>query len=330
MLGMWSRESCPQLTKCRLINESGTCQTPPICSIEGGFAPPTPHARYVIARTDKSDVFTVTTQLRAHGTAHLGAPTSQDLKVADHVESIARLQALLRDLPTQYPGAEDLYGRNISIIHATDPGAFVDLHRSGSAAGFGIPRPTEEQKVQFDEARLADELGVEVHDDPGFAGAGSATVMARTATERRRSMHRTWDGHAHRRRRTRLPVARQGGPSEPTMCFVESDLGITIMMRLKYGFLLKNSLPVFTSKTQSRRVAFCLSRWSSFVIFVTPPAQSVTGRNFLWDIVYNSGIFCWSLDAKYKRAIMIEAPWVPLALTKLVLTPVSTTKLNAL
>ena len=123
---------------------------PFLTGIEGGFAPPTPHARYIIARTDKSDVFTVITQLRAHGTPHLVPTKTQELKVADHAESLAKLQDLLRDLPTQYPGAEDLYGRNISIVHATDP--FVDLHRSGSAAGIGIPPPTEEQRVRFDKA----------------------------------------------------------------------------------------------------------------------------------------------------------------------------------
>ncbi|KAG6380074.1 hypothetical protein JVT61DRAFT_8156 [Boletus reticuloceps] len=128
--------------------------------IEGGFAPPTPHARYVITRTTKSDVFTVSTELRAHGTPRLGPSKTQELKVTDHAESIARLQNLLRDLPTQYPGAEDLYGRNISIIHVTDPIAFVDFHRSGAAAGHGISPPTEEQKVQFDEAvTIIEKLG---------------------------------------------------------------------------------------------------------------------------------------------------------------------------
>ncbi|KAN0094888.1 hypothetical protein V8E55_003175 [Tylopilus felleus] len=128
--------------------------------IEGGFAPPTPHARYDITRTTKSDVFTVSTELRAHGTPNLGPPKKQELKVADHAESIARLQNLLRDLPTQYPGAEDLYGRNISIVHATDAGAFVNFYRSGMAAGFGIPLPTEEQRAQFDEAvTIIEKLG---------------------------------------------------------------------------------------------------------------------------------------------------------------------------
>ena len=97
-------------------------------------------------------MFTVSTELRPHGTPRLGPPKTKELKVADHVGVLAKLQDLLRDLPPQYPGAQDLYGRNISIVHATDPGAFVEFHRSGSAAGFGIPQPTEQQKGQFDEA----------------------------------------------------------------------------------------------------------------------------------------------------------------------------------
>lgn len=80
--------------------------------------------------------------------------------MADHVETLAKLQDLLRDLPTQYPGAEDLYGRNISIVHVTEPAGFVDFHRSGSAAGHGITPPTEEQKAQFDKAvEIIEKLG---------------------------------------------------------------------------------------------------------------------------------------------------------------------------
>lgn len=128
--------------------------------IEGGFAPPTPTARYVITRATKSEVFTISTELRPHGTPRLGPAKTQELKVADHVGLIAKLQDLLRDLPPQYPGAQDLYGRNISIVHVTDPGAFVDFHRTGSAAGIGIPQPTEGQKVQFDEAvAIIEKLG---------------------------------------------------------------------------------------------------------------------------------------------------------------------------
>ncbi|KAI9569318.1 hypothetical protein HD554DRAFT_604452 [Boletus coccyginus] len=120
--------------------------------IKGGFAPPTPNAIYVITRSAKSDVFTLSTEIRAHGTPRLGPAKTQELKVADHVKTLARLQDLLRDLPTQYPGAEDLYGRDISIVHVTEPAGFVDLHRSGSAAGHGVLPPTEEQKAQFVEA----------------------------------------------------------------------------------------------------------------------------------------------------------------------------------
>ena len=128
--------------------------------IEGGFAPPTPHARYVITRTTKSDVFTVSTELRPHGTPRLGAAQTKELQVADHIGLLAKLQDLLRDLPPQYPGAQDLYGRNISIVHATNPEAFVEFHRAGSAAGFGIPQPTEAQKGQFDEAvAIIEKLG---------------------------------------------------------------------------------------------------------------------------------------------------------------------------
>ena len=120
--------------------------------IEGGFAPPTPKARYLITRAPKSGNFIISTNIRRDGTPDLVPIVERNLKVADYVKSITRLQTILRDIPVQYPGAEDLYGRNTSIVHITDSRKLADLHISGSEAGRGIARPTEEQKVLFDEA----------------------------------------------------------------------------------------------------------------------------------------------------------------------------------
>lgn len=117
--------------------------------IEGGFAPPIPHALYTIARSSDSDVIKITTQTRPHGTPSLLPPDTKELKVADHTDTIAKLQLLLRELPPQFPGARDLYGRNTSIVQRANPGDFLP---SGSIAGSGIQEPTEEQRVQFDEA----------------------------------------------------------------------------------------------------------------------------------------------------------------------------------
>lgn len=98
----------------------------------------------------KSDVFTIYTKHSPQGASNFSPSTKQVLNVADHVESIARLNELLRDLPTQFPraGAEDLYDRNASIMKVTSPGAYMDFFRDQ----WEIPRPTEEQKVKFDEA----------------------------------------------------------------------------------------------------------------------------------------------------------------------------------
>lgn len=120
--------------------------------IQGGFAPPIPDTLYVITHTAGSDTFSVSTQIRPHGKPQLPSPTTKEFKVEDHVEEITKLRELLRDLPPQYVGAEDLYGRNISILHATDASTFLVLHPSGSGAGFGAQRPSENQKGQFDEA----------------------------------------------------------------------------------------------------------------------------------------------------------------------------------
>ncbi|KAG8215958.1 hypothetical protein J3R82DRAFT_7939 [Butyriboletus roseoflavus] len=128
--------------------------------IEGGFAPSTAKARYLITRAPKSSNFIISTHIRPDGTPDLLPVVSRELKVADYVKSITRLQTVLRDLPVQHIGAEDLYGRNTSIVHVTDPRKLADLHIKGSEAGRGIPQPTEEQKVLFDEAvRIIEKWG---------------------------------------------------------------------------------------------------------------------------------------------------------------------------
>ncbi|KAH0831058.1 hypothetical protein J3R83DRAFT_13581 [Lanmaoa asiatica] len=121
----------------------------PSLGIEGGFAPPTPHARYIITRDTNSPTISISAQIRPAGTPILSSPRSQSFAVSDHINDIARLQQIMRDIPTQYPGAQDLYGRNTSIVDVTNTQGF---HMSGSHAGSGIPHPTEEQKALFDEA----------------------------------------------------------------------------------------------------------------------------------------------------------------------------------
>ena len=62
---------------------------------------------------------------------------------------IKTLLQLLSDLPLQYPGAADLYGRDTSIVLLANQGDYVP---SGSFAGSGIRPPTDEEKARFNAA----------------------------------------------------------------------------------------------------------------------------------------------------------------------------------
>ncbi|KAG9313701.1 hypothetical protein JVU11DRAFT_6050 [Chiua virens] len=114
-----------------------------------------PNALYTITRNPSSDTFTIAIQIRPHGKPALSTPITKTLSIADHLADLAHLQTLLSTLPTQYPGAQDLYGRNTSIVQMTEPGnpaAMAAFRALGSVAGAGVPYPTEAQKAEFDEA----------------------------------------------------------------------------------------------------------------------------------------------------------------------------------
>lgn len=89
----------------------------------------------------------------------LDPTVNRSLKVSDQAKSIARFQQLMSEIPTQYTGVEDLYGRDTSVVQVTDPRRSMELHLSGDEAP-KVPRPTEEQKVKFDEVvRIVENWG---------------------------------------------------------------------------------------------------------------------------------------------------------------------------
>ena len=97
-------------------------------------------------------MFTVSTKVRAEGEEFLKPERHRRLKIADYEESIVRLQQIMAEIPTQYRGVEDMYGRDISLVHVSEIIQLDDLFLSGSKVPKGIPHPTEERKVLFDEA----------------------------------------------------------------------------------------------------------------------------------------------------------------------------------
>jgi len=94
----------------------------------------------------------VSSKIRPEGEEYFLKPTMmRKHNIADHSDSIVRFQQLMAELPTQYCGVEDLYGRDTSIVQVTDYMRLADLDLSGPNAP-KVPHPTEEQKVLFDEA----------------------------------------------------------------------------------------------------------------------------------------------------------------------------------
>lgn len=67
----------------------------------------------------------------------------------DTADSLSELRAILSEIPPQYPGAQDFYGRDISIIAPQNsPG----IAAYGSAAARGVQPPTEQQVGMFNRA----------------------------------------------------------------------------------------------------------------------------------------------------------------------------------
>lgn len=93
----------------------------------------------------------ISTKVRREGDDYPKPSIMRKLNIADHRESILRFQQIMAEIPTQYCGVEDVYGRDTSIVHGTDYTRMAELHLSGSHAP-KVPHPTEEQKVLFDEA----------------------------------------------------------------------------------------------------------------------------------------------------------------------------------
>jgi len=67
----------------------------------------------------------------------------------DTADSLSELRAILSEIPLQYPGAQDFYGKDISIIPPQNSPGFAAY---GSAAARGVQPPTEQQVRRFNRA----------------------------------------------------------------------------------------------------------------------------------------------------------------------------------
>ncbi|KAL4071819.1 hypothetical protein V8B97DRAFT_2016017 [Scleroderma yunnanense] len=119
--------------------------------ITGGFAPPTPSAIHTLSVNDDGTTLTIVSQTRPHGTPTLGDPVTRTLSVGSDntADLLAELRTILSEIPPQYPGAEDLYRKDISIITHQNSTGFAAY---GSAAAHGVQPPTEEQVGRFNRA----------------------------------------------------------------------------------------------------------------------------------------------------------------------------------
>lgn len=123
--------------------------------ITGGFAPPIPTQLSTLEVDDSGSTLTVTSQVRKLGTPKLGAPLTHTLTIDDKITVLLeKLMLILTAIPPQYPGAMDMYRKDISIIRLpSEVGVQAQSDVPyGTAAALGISLPSPEQQQQFDEA----------------------------------------------------------------------------------------------------------------------------------------------------------------------------------
>lgn len=118
--------------------------------ITGGFAPPTPSAIHDLSVSPDGNSLTIVDQIRSRGTPTLGDPVTRTLSLGgDTTNLLSELRAILSEIPLQYPGADDFYGKDISILAPENSAGFAAY---GSAAARGLQPPTEEQVGKFNRA----------------------------------------------------------------------------------------------------------------------------------------------------------------------------------
>ncbi|KAI6014481.1 hypothetical protein PISMIDRAFT_672195 [Pisolithus microcarpus 441] len=121
--------------------------------ITGGFAPPTPSALYCLEVSEDATELNITSHIRPDGTPVLQPPVTKTLELNDdEIVLLATLKSILSSVPPQYPGAQDFYGRDISIVATQDPQATSGGVPYGTAAARALQPPTEEQVEKFNRA----------------------------------------------------------------------------------------------------------------------------------------------------------------------------------
>ncbi|KAI6126901.1 hypothetical protein F5141DRAFT_362518 [Pisolithus sp. B1] len=128
--------------------------------ITGGFAPPTPSALYSLEVGEDGTDLTISSQIRPHGTPALQPPVTRTLAInSGDIALLAELKRILSSIPPQYPGAQDFYGKDISIVAIQAPLSLVPPVQTisggvpyGTAAAYALQPPTEEQIESFNRA----------------------------------------------------------------------------------------------------------------------------------------------------------------------------------
>lgn len=122
--------------------------------ITGGFAPPIPTAVYTVTASPKVPHIYVTSGTRNDGTPSLqdASPKTLASDDAETTALVGELHGILKTLPTEDPGCEDLYGMDTSIFWGSE-----DLQwKNGASGGCGSTKSkkeaTDEEKKKFGRA----------------------------------------------------------------------------------------------------------------------------------------------------------------------------------
>lgn len=122
--------------------------------ITGGFAPPIPTAVYTVTGSSKVPHIQVTSATRDHGT-----PTLQDASpktlASDDAETttlVDELHGILKVLPIEDPGCDDLYGMDTSIFWGSDDLTWKNGAPKGCGSTNSKKEATDEEKKKFGRA----------------------------------------------------------------------------------------------------------------------------------------------------------------------------------
>lgn len=127
--------------------------------ITGGFAPPTPLARFALTREQDKPHIDIQSSKRVDGVAagpdSFAEPELKQLSLSkdDTEKLVSELYGILKDIPTESPpGSEDIYGLDTGIMWGSDSFTWANGGPGGCGTGTSEVQASDEDKTKFKRA----------------------------------------------------------------------------------------------------------------------------------------------------------------------------------